>query len=159
MCVCVCAFEHLRLRRVVRRVDVTHVLRTLEDAERQRREEIARRQQTGGRSQREAGVAAQKGAHLAQLRNAILAEDVLRLQLGEDLAVLGARVLRHQVQHRVEDGAPRLVLDVRVVDVRNAVAAALEKMGGKWRKYALVYAPYVEVHFKIKYLFFFFIFF
>lgn len=115
---------HLRFGSVVRRVDVTHVLRALEDAERQRGEKIASGQQTGGRTQCETGVAAQERAHLAQLRNAILAEDVLRLQFGEHLAVFGARVLGHQVQDGVEHGAPGFVLGFGVFNVRNRIAAA-----------------------------------
>lgn len=100
---------------------MTHILRTLEDAERQRGEEVTSGQKTGGRSQGESGVASQKGAHFAELGNAILTEDTFVLEFGEHLAVFGTRMLRHQIDDGVEDGAPGLVLDVCVFDVRDGV--------------------------------------
>lgn len=86
---------NLRFGRVHRRVAVTDVLRALEDAERERSQEVARRQQTSGRSQREAGVAAQEFVHLLQLRQVILDEDLLLLELVEDDVVLAASVFWH----------------------------------------------------------------
>lgn len=98
------------------------VLSALENAEGERREEVAGGQEAGGRAQREAGALAQEGAHLLELRDVVLVEDALLLELGEHGAVLEARVLRHQVEHGAEHLAPGLVLDVAVRDRRNGVA-------------------------------------
>lgn len=116
---------------MVGRVDVTHILRALEDTESQRSEEVSGCQQTSGRTQCESGVASQEIAHFAQLGKLILTEDSLFLQLGKYATVLGTSVLRHQIDDRVEDGAPGLVLNVGVVNVRNVVTAGEEKNIGR----------------------------
>lgn len=114
--------EYLRFGSVVRRVDMTHILCALEDAERERGEEVACGEQTGGRAQREARVLAQKIGHLLQLRQTMIDEDLLVLQLLEGGTILGTSVFRCQILHGAEDRAPGLHFDIGVVDVWDRIS-------------------------------------
>lgn len=114
---------NLRFGCVHWRVSVTNVLCTLEDAEGERGEEIARSQQTSGRAQRETGISTQEIVHLLQLWDTVLDEDSLSLELGEDHVVLAACVQRHQLFHDFEHRLPGVVLNFRVLDVGNRIAA------------------------------------
>lgn len=105
------------------RVSVADVLSALEDAEGQRGEKIARCQQASGWTQCEAGVPAQELVHLLQLRNAVLDENLLLLELVEDHVVLAASVFGHQVLHDAEHRSPSVVLSFRIVDGWNGIAA------------------------------------
>lgn len=101
------------------------VLGALEHAEREAGEEIASRQQTGGRPERESGVFFQKVGHFVQLRYLVGVEDPVILQHLERVPVLHAKVFGHQVQHVVEHGDPSAQLVRRVLDVRDRVAAVI----------------------------------
>ena len=63
---------HIGLGRVLGHRRVSDVLRRVEDAEGEAGQKVARRQQTGHWSQREAGALAQKVGHVFQLRNVVL---------------------------------------------------------------------------------------
>lgn len=82
---------------------MTDILGALEDAEGQRGEEVARCQETGGGTQCETSVATQEVVHLLQLRNAVLDEDLLLLELCEDDIVFAASMLGHQVFDNTEN--------------------------------------------------------
>lgn len=107
---------------MVRRVDVTHILCALEDAEGERGEEVASGEQTRSGAQREASVLAQEIGHLLQLGQTMIDEDLLVLQHLEGGAVLGASVFRGQILHGAEDRAPGLDLHVGVVDVWDRIS-------------------------------------
>lgn len=113
---------YLRLGSVVRRVDVTHILCALEDAEGERGEEVASGEQTRSGAQREASVLAQEIGHLLQLGQTMIDEDLLVLQLLEGGTVLGASVFRSQILHGAEDRTPGLDLHVGVVDVWDRIS-------------------------------------
>lgn len=102
---------------------MAHVLGALEDTERERGQEVTSGQQSGGWSQREAGVFAQEIAHLLQLWDAVIDEDLLLLQFVENGDILGTGVLLHQLLDAAEHRRPGLVLDVGVVDVWDWVTA------------------------------------
>lgn len=107
---------------MIRAVDMTDVLGALEYPEGKAGQEVPRRQETGGRSQGESCVLLQEIADLLQLRDTVGLEDPLLLQLLEDPLVLDAGVLRHQVEHGVEDARPGLILRLGVRDAGYRVA-------------------------------------
>jgi len=108
-------------------VDVADVLGALEYPEGKAGQEIARREETSCRPQSESRVLLQEIADLLQLRYAMGLEDSLLLQLLEDSLILDAGVLRHQVQHGVEDARPSLVLRLGVWNARYRIAVLVSE--------------------------------
>lgn len=102
---------------------MTDVLRALEHSEREAGEEVASRQQTGGRSKRETGVLLQEIGHLVQLRYLFGRENPVVLQQLESVPVFHAEMFGHQVQHGVEHRGPRAQFVGRVLDVWDRVTA------------------------------------
>lgn len=112
---------------------MAHVLCALENAKSQRSEEISGRKQTSCGTQCESGVLAQEVADLAQLRDTILTENSLFLELGKGASVLGTSVLWHQIDDGVEHRAPGFVLHVGVVNGGDGVATGFGKqMRREW---------------------------
>lgn len=107
---------------MVRRVDVTHILGALEDAEGQRGEEVAGGQETGGRTQREASVLPQEIGHLLQLGQAVIHKDLLVLELLEGSPVLGTGMLGCQILDGLEHRAPGLDLHIGVGNVGDRIS-------------------------------------
>lgn len=95
---------------------MAHILGALEDAEGQGGKEVPGSQKTGGRTERESGVLAQKVGHLLQLGQTGLHEDLLILELLEGGPVLGTGVLGSQILNGLEHRAPGLDLHIGVVD-------------------------------------------
>lgn len=112
---------------MVRAVDMTDILGALEYPEGKARQEVPRRQETGGRSEGESRALLQEITDLLQLRDTVGLEDPLLLQLLEDPLVLDARVLWHQVEHGVEDARPGLVLRLGVGDAGYRVAVLVSE--------------------------------
>ena len=97
---------HIRLRRVVGHRRMTDVLRGVEDAEGEAGEKVARREQTGHRSQTKAGAVLEEVGHVLELRYVVLAIAAVLLQKSEDVVELVAGVRRIQLSQLSEDDSP-----------------------------------------------------
>lgn len=101
---------------MIRALDVTNVLSALEHPERQARQEVPGREQSGRGSQGEPCVLLQELAHLLQLRYTVRLEYLLLLHLLKISSILRASVFRHQIDKGVEHPCPSLGLRLRVRD-------------------------------------------
>lgn len=101
---------------MIRALDVTDVLSALEHPEREARQEIPGREQSGRRSQGESRVLLQELAHLLQLGYTVRLEDLLLLHLLEISPIFGASVFRDQVDQGVEHPGPSLGLRLCIRD-------------------------------------------
>jgi len=102
------------------------VLRGVEDAVGERAVELAQRDEPGGRVVLEAGERPQACGDLVELRDAVLGQGERGLRR-EELAARVPLVLRAQL---ARDGAPDLVLDAGVGDLRDRPAGRPQRGGG-----------------------------
>jgi hypothetical protein len=119
--------DEVGLGRVQRHRAVADVLRRVEDAVAERAEEVAQRDQAGGRVVGPAGQRRQAGAHLVELRDAVGRQ----LERGGGVAELAAGVLVVLGRQLARHDAPDLVLGVGVLDLRDRLAGLPgERPGG-----------------------------
>lgn len=101
---------------------MANVLCALENAEGERCQEIASRQETSGRTQCESSAATQEAAHLLQLWDASFAENAFLLKFSENVTVFETSVLWHQIENGTEYRAPSLIFNIAVVNVWDWIA-------------------------------------
>lgn len=121
--------SHLRFGGVEGGVDVPDVLCALENAERQRGQEVTCCQQTSSWSEGETGLPAEIVGYLLQLRDAVRSEDAFLHHLGEGTAIFNAGVFWHQVEHHLEDGLPCLNFCFAILNFWDWVTAINKKKG------------------------------
>ena len=119
---------------MIRALDVTNVLSALEHSERQTRQEVPGREQSGRWSQREPCVLLQELAHLLQLRYTVRLEYLLLLHLLKISSIFRASVFRHQIDEGVEHPGPSLGLRLRVDSFWNIGARFQQLLRGGWSR-------------------------
>lgn len=110
------------LRRIERLGVVTNVLSRVEDSESQAIQKVAAGQETHDRTQSESSAVFEKFRDSIELRDVIGTIAAVLDQEREDVLVLSAGVVGEHGDEFLEDGCPGLLLNRRVLDMRDGLA-------------------------------------
>lgn len=116
------------LGRIKRLGVVTNVLSRVEDSEGQTIQKVAAGQETHDRAQSESSAILEEFRDPIELRDVVGTIAAVLDQEREDVLVLSAGIVREHGDEFVEDGCPGLLLDCRVLDMRDGLAPKCNEM-------------------------------